>query len=163
MQELKTKKNKGITLIALVVTIVVLLILAGVSIATLTGENGILKQTSKAKDETHIAQDKELIQLAFNEYKISKYLEQSKSLKDIFQQQEWCNNNVLYDEKTKETIVTIKTCEHKYSVTENGKITKIEKDLETSKNNSIVLSGKLSPGKYTLKYENSNGILRKLC
>ena len=38
----KTKENKGITLIALVITIIVLLILAGVSIATLTGNNGIL-------------------------------------------------------------------------------------------------------------------------
>ena len=39
----KTKKERGITLIALVVSIVVLLILAGVSIATLTGENGNVK------------------------------------------------------------------------------------------------------------------------
>jgi len=38
------KKNKGITLIALVLTIIVLLILAGVTIATLTGDNGILSQ-----------------------------------------------------------------------------------------------------------------------
>ena len=36
------KNNKGITLIALVITIIVLLILAGISIAMLTGENGIL-------------------------------------------------------------------------------------------------------------------------
>ena len=39
----KSTRQKGITLIALVITIIVLLILAGVSIATLTGENGILK------------------------------------------------------------------------------------------------------------------------
>ena len=38
------KGKKGITLIALVITIIVLLILAGVTIATLTGDNGILKQ-----------------------------------------------------------------------------------------------------------------------
>ncbi len=46
------KKNKGITLIALVITIIVLLILAGVSIAMLLGENGILNQAQKAKVET---------------------------------------------------------------------------------------------------------------
>ena len=40
---LKLRNQKGITLIALVVTIVVLLILAGVSIATLTGQNGNVK------------------------------------------------------------------------------------------------------------------------
>ncbi len=37
--------NKGITLIALIVTIIVLLILAGVTIATLTGENGLLRKS----------------------------------------------------------------------------------------------------------------------
>ena len=46
------KKEKGITLIALVITIIVLLILAGVSIAMLTGENGILTQTNSAKYKT---------------------------------------------------------------------------------------------------------------
>jgi len=40
----KRKTNKGITLIALVITIIILLILAAVSIATLTGENGILQK-----------------------------------------------------------------------------------------------------------------------
>ena len=43
------KENKGITLIALVITIIVLLILAGVSIAMLTGENGVLTQANRAK------------------------------------------------------------------------------------------------------------------
>ena len=55
----KQKENKGITLIALVITIIVLLILAGVSIAMLTGENGILSQAAKAKEETEKAQANE--------------------------------------------------------------------------------------------------------
>ena len=46
------KKENGITLVALVVTIVVLLILAGVSIAMLTGQNGILTQANNAKSNT---------------------------------------------------------------------------------------------------------------
>ena len=49
---MKKKKQSGITLIALVITIIVLLILAGVSIATLTGENGILTRANDAKVET---------------------------------------------------------------------------------------------------------------
>ena len=44
----KLKQNGGITLIALAITIIVLLILAGVSIAMLTGENGILTQAQRA-------------------------------------------------------------------------------------------------------------------
>ena len=55
----KTFKNEiGITLIALVITIIVLLILAGVSIAMLTGENGVLTKATEAKDQTEIAQEK---------------------------------------------------------------------------------------------------------
>ena len=56
-------RNGGITLIALVITIIVLLILAGVSIATLTGENGLLTKASDAKIANDIADIKEQIQL----------------------------------------------------------------------------------------------------
>lgn len=65
-------RNKGITLIALVVTIVVLLILAGVTIATLTGDNGIITRTNQAKEETEKAGAKEKVQVevagSFDEY-----------------------------------------------------------------------------------------------
>ena len=57
------KKQTGITLIALVITIIVLLILAGVSIAMLTGNNGILTQANQAKENTKIATAKEKVQL----------------------------------------------------------------------------------------------------
>ena len=59
----KTKQN-GITLIALVITIIVLLILAAVSIATLTGQNGILTRANDAKIETEIADEKEKVELS---------------------------------------------------------------------------------------------------
>ena len=52
------KTSNGITLIALVITIIVLLILAGVTTATLTGDNGILKQADKAKTETTMGEEK---------------------------------------------------------------------------------------------------------
>ena len=64
---MKTKiKNdmKGITLIALVITIIVLLILAGVSIATLTGQNGILTQSQNAKEQTENSNNWEQVKLA---------------------------------------------------------------------------------------------------
>ena len=65
----KLKENKGITLIALVITIIVLLILAGVTIAMLTGENGILSQAAKAKEETEKAQANEAAILdEYNKY-----------------------------------------------------------------------------------------------
>ena len=68
----KLKNTKGITLIALVVTIIILLILAGVSIAMLTGNNGVLTQGKRAKEETEIAEEKEAISLAMNALKIQK-------------------------------------------------------------------------------------------
>ena len=60
---MKRTKQNGITLIALVITIIVLLILAGVTIATLTGENGILTRATDAKEQTEIASVKEQAQL----------------------------------------------------------------------------------------------------
>ena len=60
----KLKGRKGITLIALVITIIVLLILAGVSIAMLTGENGILNQAQEAKKQTEFKSAEEKVKLA---------------------------------------------------------------------------------------------------
>ena len=74
----KLKNTKGITLIALVVTIIVLLILAGVSIAMLTGNNGILTQGKRAKEEQAHAAVKEGIMLLYNEYKTKQEVNSSK-------------------------------------------------------------------------------------
>ena len=59
------KNKKGITLIALVITIIVLLILAGVSIMTLAGDNGLLTRTVGAKNKTTLAGMEEELNLAY--------------------------------------------------------------------------------------------------
>lgn len=64
---MKNKRNSGITLIALVITIVVLLILAGVSIAVLTGENGILTRAKESVNEHSKAAAIEDVKLAWQE------------------------------------------------------------------------------------------------
>lgn len=61
------KGNKGITLIALVITIIVLLILAGVSIAMLSGENSILGRAREAGYKTTITTAKEQVNVKVNE------------------------------------------------------------------------------------------------
>lgn len=61
---MKRKNDKGITLLALVITIIVLLILAGVTIATLTGDNGILTKAGDAKTSTEIGDEKEKVELS---------------------------------------------------------------------------------------------------
>ena len=62
--KLNLKERNGITLIALVITIIVLLILAGVAIATLTGDNGILKKAGDAKTQTEQAKEDENLKIA---------------------------------------------------------------------------------------------------
>ena len=70
------KGNKGITLIALVITIIVLLILAGVSIAMLTGENSILKKGSQADAENQLGAANDAISILVAE-KVSEYYEKA--------------------------------------------------------------------------------------
>ena len=61
---MKIKQTKGITLIALVITIIILLILAGVTITMLTGDNGILKQATNARETNSKAEFEEQVKLA---------------------------------------------------------------------------------------------------
>ena len=71
------KRNKGITLIALVITIIVLLILAGVAISMLSGENGILRKAAEAKTKTEEAQKEEsttLLDMEIDSYFITNNL-----------------------------------------------------------------------------------------
>ena len=58
------KNEKGITLIALIITIIVLLILAGVSISMVVGENGILNRATDAKTKTDLAKEHENVQFS---------------------------------------------------------------------------------------------------
>ena len=62
--KLNLKERNGITLIALVITVIVLLILAGVTIATLTGDNGILGKANDAKTQTEQAKEDENLKIA---------------------------------------------------------------------------------------------------
>ena len=78
------KNQRGITLIALVITIIVLLILAGVSIAMLTGDNGILSNATRAVAENNIAEDKESAALdlnaAYTDYMAAKYVDNEEGI-----------------------------------------------------------------------------------
>ena len=81
------KKEKGITLIALVITIIVLLILAGIAIAMLSGENGILKKASDAKTKAEKAQENEIEDLAIYEDGINENTGNLKKVKDYKKEQ----------------------------------------------------------------------------
>ena len=81
------KNNKGITLIALVITIIVLLILAGVSIAMVTGDNGLLGQATRAGAETQVAEAREMAIMDVNtliaQYYEEKYVNKQSSGSDL--------------------------------------------------------------------------------
>lgn len=68
----KLKNQKGITLIALVITIIILIILVGVSINSIIGENGIITRAKDAKEQMIIAEGKEKIELAISEMQMER-------------------------------------------------------------------------------------------
>ena len=90
--------QKGITLVALVITIIVLLILAGVTIAALSGDNGILTNASKSQQENALGNAKDTISMAINEatnaYYSTTYLNET-------------NGNVVSGQKASTAIVYI--------------------------------------------------------
>ena len=118
---MRRKEEMGITLIALVVTIVVLLILAGVSIAMLTGENGIIKQAQKAKEETIIGREKEAIALAYSSCKGLNMLNTvtAEQLQDELSKNE--KNTIVTGSGKKLNILFFYT-QNKYSINQDGKI-----------------------------------------
>ena len=89
MKIIKTNE-KGITLIALVITIIVLLILAGITIATLTGENGLFARTKESKKSYIGAEMKEALIMALQDLQAEKLAEAT--LDNITQ--EWANDKL---------------------------------------------------------------------
>lgn len=69
------KKQQGITLIALAVTIIVMLILAGVTIAALTSESGIINQANTAKETNKVAKTEEEARLEYSNLILEKQME----------------------------------------------------------------------------------------
>ena len=64
LEKLTIKNQKGITLLALITTVIVLLILAGITVGTITSENGIIKNTLSAKERTEIDNEIEVVEIA---------------------------------------------------------------------------------------------------
>lgn len=76
------KKQKGITLIALIITIIVILILAGVSISMVAGENGILQNAQTSVEKNRAGEVKEFLSLALEENEIAKHQDGNQKTKE---------------------------------------------------------------------------------
>ena len=120
-QNLKERVNgkNGITLIALVITIIVLLILAGVTIATLTGDNGILTKAQNAKEKNAQKTVEEQINLAVQASRINEGLVINKEILE----QELTNNGIeITKSENDELPWTVKKDGYVYTISENGEI-----------------------------------------
>ena len=121
------KNERGITLIALVVTIVVLIIFAGVSISMLTGENGIITQAQKSKLQTEIGKEKEYITLSVSAVKGDKISRGDTSEITSRELQNEINNYT--DEATvtgSKTLIVTYESGRSYEVEQDGSITQKE-------------------------------------
>jgi len=119
------KKEKGITLIALVITIIILLILAAITIALLTGENGILTKAIKAKEETEIKGYYEQIELKRMELKLQNENYESPSIyqmEEALTPESWVNKGqtgIITDEGREKLQLTTKEG-YIFYITETG-------------------------------------------
>ena len=117
----KLKESKGITLIALVITIIVLLILAGVTIATLTGDNGILTKAQDAKTQTEQAKEDENLKIAI----AGSYGTDGKlNLKDLKDNLE--NQGINYDKNNTGFPLEVIVNGEKKKIDANGNITTVK-------------------------------------
>ena len=138
--------NRGITLIALVITIIVLLSLAGVSIAMLTGENGILTQAQNAKDETEKASAMEEVKLeALGAIDTDGKINVDRLIDNISKNLNGANSTSLGNE------VVVEYKGNKYLVEENGNVIYWEGG-ETKAN-----APKLAKGMIPVKYNVESG------
>ena len=112
---MKTKEMKGITLVALVVTIVVLLILAGVSINAVLGDNGIIKKANQAASITKEAEVKEAINRTILEFYLTNDYE---TLEDFLKAKA---EDGSIDSVTKNADGTLTVKKGEYSVTVENK------------------------------------------
>ena len=131
--KINTGKDKGITLIALVLTIIILLILASISIGMLAGENGILKQATQAKEETEYGQIQEEVSMTYMEVLTDHYNSNYYEFASSFQ--ETLRN---YNNQSQKDTVTYEPAKDRYKIyykdryfeisTESGNVTTVRQD-----------------------------------
>lgn len=164
------QSDLGITLIALVITIIILLILAGITIATLMGDNGLLARAVQAQRETKKSQYYEEINLEILDEQIERVQGDNsepfiKSIKERIEEKSWVNKVLMY----KETEYGLEN-ETDY---EKGNIlivqTKDDYEIIIEVNNTETIAkirdyfekiGK-DDNQYTIKYDKNGGERRK--
>ena len=148
--------QQGITLIALVITIIVLLILAAVTISTVFGENGLLKSIKIAREKTEIAEYKEDLNQKLLEAKMNVLLDNSKVLEEtrkiILRDKKYDGAVVSEVKDNKFTVITKEG--YKFEVTPDG-AEYLEKTSGTIEGNkgSIVMTSAVEGAKANITFE----------
>ena len=155
------KQSKAITLIALVITIIVLLILAGVTIATLTGDNGLLQKATDAKQKNEEAAALEKIQVeVIASYKKNGTIDIEDKLNQNLKKINGLtyNNNEIDLNDTNKKITklpaTVKLNGYAFTISENGDVSKIQWIDNNNGSYTNAKTGQTLTVGDTVKYEN---------
>ena len=126
------KQNKGITLIALVITIIILLILAGVSVVTLTGDNGLLTKSNEAVKENIKGEERDQLALAYQAVKLDKLANNDNTSITVKELNSALGNNGInlndsnITKETDKSLIVEMPSGNKYKVTQTGVITEVQ-------------------------------------
>ena len=157
----KISEQSGITLVALVVTIIILLVLAGITVASLTGDNGLIGKTGEAKKQTEISEGLEQLEIAVNQSfnkrgnidtaKLAKNLSKINGLKYINGE----NQEIDISENTEiDLTAKVKLKGYNYKINDEGKVS--YKKEGTADNEDIMESPETYYGKYVTNYNSPN-------
>ena len=159
----KARPNKGITIIALVITIVLMLILAGITVNVVIN-GGLLDYAKKAKDDTEIASEKSMITqaaiMAMGENKRGKIVQSELKNKINKMLNDETGESTEIEERGENLIITIKSSGRKYLVDSKGNVRGITWGETTDEEgNNYVIYGdiKLQIGDYITYDANDNG------
>lgn len=122
MEQFRVNQEKGITLSVLVITVIVLLIIAGVTFLALTGENGIIESIKKSKENHMISLEKEQVSLAYFNCSISNKQIHGVTARQLENALEEGNNDITVTQISNYLNVIFTSTGHKYLVDENGNV-----------------------------------------
>lgn len=169
MKQIKNKKEKGVTLIALVVTIIVLIVLAGISINLIFGQLGVVTKSKEAKEENLKQTAKEVMNLKITSIQIENYTE-NKTLPSLqFLADKLCEDNdmeyVLTQSKAHASLDKIDTTNISSIYTKLKEYPyefEINDSLQLASIDGVKIADNNKDGTVTLTQEQYNSILNRL-
>lgn len=117
------REQRGITLISLIITIIIMLILAGVALSMVVGDQSIVEQAIDASEETETANDTEQIQHAVASWNVENYKSGDQDIVSYLSTKDIFDSVAYFDETEKEVICKMSESQKKYLIKiENGEI-----------------------------------------